>query len=371
MESMPRWVVPHDRPGVAAVQTALVTGRTSPLAKTVLLVVLDTNVLLRDIRARLRYRQHTFLQQAAGFGTFKLFATERVRSEVTSHLREYIEKYRLDAGLAEKVWATEYGRLIQFVVVPDTHPDPRVSIVASLHKADVPTAVLAAMLAPCLVLSTDKSSLGKAGLAAIEWFPLARHAAIAIPDGDAVLVGTELILKGSLASVWGLGKGIFSLFKTRPDIAVLVGLGLAFIIDQARHSERVREILADVRERAMAAGGSAAAKMETHRAAVRGLSGSEVRPGQDRPLLDHVVRTLALGGQMSRTKVAETLRHRGLGSGRNFPLLIDSVLREYPAFLPVPGRGWELGRRACETGRPGPQSGTTPGGRGPEWRCHG
>jgi hypothetical protein len=286
-------------------------------------------------------------QQAAGFGTFKLFATERVRSEVTEHLREYIEKYRLDPDLAERIWVTEYGRLVRYVAVPDTHPDPRVSIVASLHEMDVPTAVLAVMLAPCIVLSTDKRSLGKAGLAAIEWFPLARHAAIAVPDGDAVLVGSELILKGSVASVWALSKGIFSLFKKRPDIAVVVGLGLALVVDQARRSERVRELLADVRARTIAAGESANAKLDAHREAVGVLSRSEVRPGKDRPLTDHVARTLALGGAMSRTKIVESLRRQELGRGRHFPRIVESALQECPAFLPAPGRRWKLGRSAA------------------------
>ncbi len=335
-----------------AFRSALLTGQPSRFARSVLPVILDTNVLLRDIRARLKNQKPTYLQQAAGFGTFRFFATERVFEEVAAKLPDFIRKYGLDVEMAQRVWINEYCPLIRFVEVPDSHSDPRVAIVDAADSDDTPTAILTVMLSPALLLSVDHRSLGKAELATIEWFSMAEHAALRVTVGDSTFVSTETIFRASITSVWELGKGFIALWRTRPDIAILLSLVALIVADHVRNSGRARQVLDDAETKAGEMLNRVGSEMAAHNLAMTALSQAMVGPGKDRPVLDLVTHILAMEGPLSRTKIIESFRRRGVEVSRDFPLALDSLLRGCPVFVQGPSRRWEIGRNLRKSIQP-------------------
>jgi len=327
-----------------AFRSALLTGQPSHFARFVFPVILDTNVLLRDIRARLKYQKPTYLQQAAGFGTFRLFATEKVFEEVPTELPEFIRKYGFDVEMAQRMWINEYCPLIRFVETPDSHSDPRVAKVDATDPDDTPSAILTVMLSPSLLLSDDRRSLGKAELATIEWFSMAEHAALRVTVGDTAFVSAEAFFEVSIASAWGLGKGFVALWRTRPEIAIILSLLAVIVADRVQESERARQILAQAGTKAGAMLSRVSSEIAASNLAINALSHAMVRPGQGRPVLDLVTHILAIEGPLSRTKIIESLRRRGVVVSRDFPLALDSLLRECPVFVQGPSRRWEIGR---------------------------
>jgi hypothetical protein len=165
--------------------------------------VVDTDSLLSSIDNDCRNNRDSYLLQMSEFGTVRLYASDHVYGELHNNLPNFISPgvslERLQSRLHQ------YLQLISFVTVPEDHELSRTRRVAAVtHKSDVPTAVLASVLAPCIVFSGDKH-LRKPGFAPKEWRPVARSGRD-VMRGDAHMLTVSFGLVGPAAGTWLAGS---------------------------------------------------------------------------------------------------------------------------------------------------------------------
>ncbi len=120
-------------------------------------VVLDTNVLLSDLKYCIQKKHHTGLMAAAKIGGVQLFASTTVRDEVPEKLDIFMSKYGIDPQEAQQVWDTQYVPWISFLDPSDLPPlSSKVTALLARDPDDVPTGQIIELLGPHLVLSRDE-----------------------------------------------------------------------------------------------------------------------------------------------------------------------------------------------------------------------
>ncbi len=120
-------------------------------------VVLDTNVLLSDLKYCIQKKHHTGLMAAAKIGGVQLFASTTVRDEVPEKLDIFMSKYGIDPQEAQQVWDTQYVHWISFLDPSDLPPlSSKVTALLARDPDDVPTGQIIELLGPHLVLSRDE-----------------------------------------------------------------------------------------------------------------------------------------------------------------------------------------------------------------------
>ena len=143
-------------------------------------VVVDANSVIGDcLRAGLPGMPTPLLLSVARnhLTPIRLYATSVVRAEIEQRLPGAIKsKHRREAVLA--MWRDGFAATIHFVDAPLSgwaSRDPRSLLVLDEDPDDYPTACLAEILGPCLVVSNDHSLVG-AGIAQSKWANLMREA---------------------------------------------------------------------------------------------------------------------------------------------------------------------------------------------------
>jgi predicted nucleic acid-binding protein len=196
--------------------------------------VVDTNSLLQSIDNECHKGPawRGYLHQTASLGTARLFAADHVYDELHEKLPRFVRSGITLDRLQKQL--NEYLPLIKFVTVPKGHDlerDP--AIAAVTDPDDVPTAVLATLLAPCVVFSGDKH-LRDPGFAPDEWRPVAKagytvatgdltvwsgSAAVVLPGTAAVAIGgaiaEKLDIPGWVVLLAVLGGGALYLWSPR------------------------------------------------------------------------------------------------------------------------------------------------------------
>src|SRR5260370_36485432 len=117
-------------------------------------VVLDTNVLLADLKYFIQKKHHTGLMAAAKIGGVQVFASATVRDEVPEKLDIIMRKYGIDPQEAQQVWNTQYASWISFLDPSDLPPlSSKVTALLTRDPDDVSTGQIIELLGPHLVLS--------------------------------------------------------------------------------------------------------------------------------------------------------------------------------------------------------------------------
>ena len=125
-------------------------------------IVLDADVLHRNVDYCLRTGYTPRVLEAASTNYTLLtgvvvFATSRVQAEVERQLVEIAQRRGVTLEDVRQLWEKLFLPRIRFVEISaEDIEDPRVDEVAALHGADAPTAALAVMLAPCIVLTDNR-----------------------------------------------------------------------------------------------------------------------------------------------------------------------------------------------------------------------
>lgn len=133
------------------------------------LVVVDANTLMSSIAYQARKKVRPALVGVSRSTPWRVFATTRVFDEVA---RRLVRLSGGDVDLLEqmrRILVEEYRPVITWVEVdPTEHTDPRVRAVGERDPDDLATAVLAELVAPCVVWSDD-GDLIDPGVADGEW----------------------------------------------------------------------------------------------------------------------------------------------------------------------------------------------------------
>jgi hypothetical protein len=215
-------------------------------------VVLDTSILLNDILDAARGHGGSLLLLAARKDVAHLYATERVREEVERHLARRATEGHVPVESAFQVWDDIYLPLIRFVPVDGVPRGRAARLLADRDPKDLPTAVLAELLAPCLVFSKDNDLLDT---------EIARHDWTTIVHNAEEAKQLEILFGGGgfITLMFGtLGyegaKGVVRLARAAPLPTLLGAAVLTLIAHSHFTSTRGRQQITDGKSFAKEAG---------------------------------------------------------------------------------------------------------------------
>jgi hypothetical protein len=165
------------------------------------LLVLDSGVIYDDIVYGLRHERETVLVSSARAGATRLFAAPHVYDEIYDHLDGH-ERRGVTRETVIARFESLYLPLIRFVDATCERPHPRAMPVWDADPDDGPTAELAVLLAPCVVLAVDPH-LVDAGFGRDDWLTQVWSArellgldTVLLVSGNAVKVAGQRVLAG-------------------------------------------------------------------------------------------------------------------------------------------------------------------------------
>jgi len=214
--------------------------------------VVDTNVLLNDLRRAIRTEAQTALLESAKIGHVRLYASTKVRAETFEKIAKKASVFNWDAAAVRRHWETEYVPWITFVDPSALPPlSERVVALSARDPDDVPTGQIIELVRPHSVLSADKD-LSAFGPVAKDWTFVtvayrdqARKAVMEVH----LQVGGGLVLRLSVATIEALLRGAIRLVSginrkgaviALATIAILAGICVAYRSARERVQRNVR-----------------------------------------------------------------------------------------------------------------------------------
>lgn len=274
-------------------------------------------------------------------GTMRGFIPVSVWAEVP---RVLVDRHReshggFDLQEAEALWWSKY---IPVLHVVDTGglPDTTLAIaLAEMDPTDVPTVLLAEVLAPVVVFATDRD-LRRIDLAHEDWGrtraalgkvgPVEEMSQAAVVSGYAVTAGTFLGIKRLV--MWA---------HDHPRAAAFAGVAIVWAVARWEPHTKARSLAADLGPELRKAIGDG---LQAHTAGEQTWAGAE-RGQAGASMLHRVARTLAQAPKpMTRTEILDRLGpvegpgHRALMAG------LARMLHGYPMFVEVAAGRWQVGR---------------------------
>jgi hypothetical protein len=298
--------------------------------------VLDTGVLYDDIVYRLRHPESRgVLLGGATTGTIRLFAADHVYDELYDSLGGF-ERRRVRRDEFIRCLEQDYLPRLRFVTTPSEPIPARAAMVPDVD--DRPTATLALLLAPCIVLAKD-SHLVDAGFGRPDdWLPLAWQADELLGLDGTLLVGILGLGRAGRLAREG-ARWLFDDLSPR-HVALGAALGAAVVMAAPQlaaglhtAAQRAGRVTGEVA--GGVAVGFAQVAVERGRRAAR-LAAAAVDPDADAPLAHHLARNLAV------VDVPVTREELAYAFGVD-AAVVASELEAYAAFVPAQA-GWALGR---------------------------
>ena len=315
----------------------------------------DTGPLMQEVVQAVSRAVLTSMLAALDHDTARLYVARHVLTEVERDLPGYAESRGVDPARALAMWKMFY---LPYVVVVDIPPewgqlDDRVAQVAARHLVDLPTAQLAAALAPCHAL-VDDADLADHGIGnrqdprsgASRWLVLAHGSA---NQAQLDMAGGAVWVPSVLGAE--LAKGAVSLLTRLPDWAkVTVALAAGAILYWWQASGRASEQLGRARTLAHRVGEVvlpiAATIVERALAAEQSWRENVVVTGPV-TLAERIARRLALADDpMTAAELAREIEDTG--SLRSRETAIRQELRSCPAFTQASRGRWRLGSLASD-----------------------
>ncbi len=316
-------------------------------------VVLDTNVLLSDLKYFIQKKHHTGLMAAAKIGGVRLFASATVRDEVPEKLDIFMSKYGVDPQEAREVWDTQYAPWISFLDPSDLPPlSSRVAALLTRDPDDIQTGQIIELLGPHLVLSRDEDlvSFGIIGqdipLITCGYRDKTRKEATAL----GISLGGGLVIRVS----WEAIKSLIALLA-RLDKMLLVGLlllamaslGIAVFYPPSRYwlQERGRRTIQSLGE---GLGPLIDVLLEFESASAKAtpiISQSQRSTTSLKTARDYAVKVLSEAfGSLSVREITRRMLEQGYKtSGEHPERYVSRVLHKYPSlFEKTERRRWHL-----------------------------
>lgn len=204
------------------------------------LTVIDSDALLSSIDNHCRTNRPSRIARLARSYRVEVLAPDHVYGEVYDGFRKIATSSPCTVEQLRSLFEESYLPYIRWVKVDPagSEADDRIQAVLDIDDTDVPTAQLASLIGPCLVLSGDKS-LRTPGFAPSEWRPAAGSAITmmtseASSEGAAGAVGMPVL--GVVAGTIKLGNRFgVPWFLSVP----LLGGGIALLLQDPTRRSRV------------------------------------------------------------------------------------------------------------------------------------
>lgn len=314
--------------------------------------LLDTSVLTTDIIAATRRPEPSSFVAAARAGTVRHLIPVHVWEEVPRVLADrHREGGRSDLERALELWQSRYAPLLYVVDTAGLPMTPQAEELAARDASDVPMLLLAGVIAPVVLIGTDKD-LVASGLADSEW----RELRSALGDVG-VTEGRMIDLEQQAGAVLSLTSNAFGsalreafMPKGPKQIAVTVAVS-ATVAGGLYLWVRKRPPVPSQRKPVLPALMAYASKrMTAHetrhaRGEDRWCKAELGTPGDT--LLHQVARTVVSSREpLTRTAIVEHLGEAVPGAGHTGRMAaVLDVLTAHPMFVDVTGRGhWQVGR---------------------------
>jgi hypothetical protein len=271
-----------------------------------------------------------------------LVAPPQIDAEVCERLPEVAQRTGCSVKLAQAMYEAIHRPLIRFVDVPDLSIDERVAAVAKRDSDDAPLAYLATLLAPLIVLTSDSHLIAE-GIGHGDWLKtilllrdLAQIDAMLWSGGRVAWLGVDLPMRAGDIVVRQLA---------RSEVAQGLALGLvvgAVLYLRPQLRSAVRRRWARVEPVVTQLWNATVEGLEKRAEAERALRLRLVMAGTPPPAEAAAARLLAEhGGQLASAEIHKQLQRRGHDVSLT---ATRTVLRDHPAFVSIPGCGYQLGR---------------------------
>lgn len=260
--------------------------------------VLDASMLFKDILDAARGQGGSLLLAAVEKRYAHLYATEQVRKEIERNLERRALQAHVDPERAFAIWAQRFQPTIHFVSV-DGVPRSRAALaLAERHPNDIPTAVLAELLAPCLVFACD-DDLTDCGIARRDWTAIVHNAEQAKQLEQLFGGGSVLILLTGVLGVEGV-KALIRVARAAPLPAFAVSLTVGLLLHSHVTSTRGRAQLSGLREFVKDAGSALGEMMDVAYRAQAFVSAAAFVPEVEPTELAHAARAVAVAPEPVR-----------------------------------------------------------------------
>lgn len=303
-------------------------------------VVLDTSVLIQDVLRR-SDGKFTGLPWLAQGGAITIVAPRHVEAEVYRRLPKAARETGRPELKVQETLESVHLPLIRFVDLPGVFlEDPDLARVLARDPDDAPLAHLAKLLAPSLVLSSDKDLIDE-GFGHQDWVTSVMLLGKLTELDQLVWSGAQFAYLSTflpMVGVWKLGAWLAK--SELGIIAMLVATAAGFIFRSG-----VKNIGASAKERV----GPAMEKTAVHVTEVFGQLASAQADYQARLVLPAGAATVEtdaarlLAGR-ARPISSDQVHHALVGRHEATLAETRAMLREHPAFVGQRGKGYQLGR---------------------------
>jgi hypothetical protein len=317
-------------------------------------IVVDADVLIRDAQhaitaGHLPRRLRSASGKYSLFTGVSLFSTPQVFREAIRHLPDVAERAKVPETKVRTMWNREVVPKVRVVQIDDhAVTDARVAAVRELHRSDAPTAALAALLAPAVLLTDNRKHFAPFGMASTK--------SDAVAEDTVILSEFGIGARGAMLLPTLGGVGVFEGSKRLAthigkDGAALLGLLAAAGVWLFATSARGRSVRARVSGAARKVGPPLTGRVERALAASQRVDEFAVRRLEKADALAVVARRLAVGQPvMTIREVANELHARGFrfkGEGR-FEARTRAWLVGQICFHELSKGHWSLGYHAAE-----------------------
>jgi predicted nucleic acid-binding protein len=315
-------------------------------------VVVDTSFLVADLLRATRHGRETDFVQAIEHGSLRAFAPHHVWAEMGRKCRDVPAERGLDPHEAGDIWWGEYVPRLHFVDTAGLAV-PLAEAILSRDPSDAGTFALAGLLAPVVVLSTDRDLIDP-GLAAQSYQVLVEDAGVITVVSQGAwgsLVVTAIAVEG----IKGVGRGVVRAAQHPVGLPILVALLVVVVATRDSWLPRLRKgaprLWADLRSLAEDAAPGIEELARQYRSATAAWDSAafDWHPSSQRQVVARLL--AARPAPMSRSAIAGALEPDAT-TRRQRTLMAELavLLGETAAFTRVGASHWALGRRGVDFG---------------------
>lgn len=300
--------------------------------------ILDADALLSSIRHHSLNDWPSRIARLSETGRLPVLASDHVYREVYKGLPKLAAGTGLAISVLRSCFETAYLPYIRWVSVARGYGhDDRVALVTDI--TDVPTAHLASLIAPCVVLSDDKS-LRRPGFAAQQWHEVAGSTAAVVEtlsDQEGLVLAVGLPTVGSVKAVTALSRRVQ--LPGWLGAAALAG-GVLWLLADSRRRQVVGQVFAPLME-------EYTRLHEEQQRALADLEEVVLQPTQPEGPKQMIATVLARGNEpMLAADIHQALNDRFPEIARPALARVRQILAEEPEFQHVQRYRWQLGVRA-------------------------
>jgi len=311
-------------------------------------LVVDADVLIRNLEYAVKKDYApALLGQASGtyslFTGVALFATPQVVEETERHLPEIVARTGNRDEVA-RVWGEMFLPRIRVVPVDMGEiADQRIDGVTALHPNDAPTAALAALLAPAVLLTDNRKHFLPFGLDETKTDAVAIDA-FAVGELRAGLQAASIVPRVSaIAAVEGSKKLVRAL---GPEITLIIGLILIGAFAWYLTTQRGQRVRGQLMEFGRIYGPPLMAEVEKRIDAGNRLTAFAVDEPVPQTPLNLIARRLAVGEpSMTSAEIVRELAMHSLSfrGAKNQVTAARAWLARHACFTEGPRGHWSLG----------------------------